>query len=75
MDQGSFIGGERMKVGDLIRAKQMYWMEASGYLLHILSISGEFVGVVILSGPRLGQSHTVHVRKDARDFEVINESR
>ena len=64
-----------MQVGDLIRAKQMYWMEDPGYLLHILSISGEFVGVVILSGPRLGQSHTVHVRDDVREFEVISEGR
>jgi hypothetical protein len=69
-----------MKVGDMIRVKQLKWMDAPGYFLQILSIDEEGnVGIIILSGSRLGQTHTIHPNmlegSPSREFEVISESR
>ena len=62
-----------MNPGDLIRVKKLEYMDAAGYLLHVLSDDGKgTVGVVILSGPHFGKEHVVNVREDAREFEVIS---
>jgi hypothetical protein len=60
-----------MKIGDLVRIKKLEWMDEPGYLLYVLSIEdNNGYGIIILSGPRLGQEHVIHP-DDHREFEVI----
>ena len=64
-----------MKVGDLIRVKQMSWMDYPGYFLYILECKPDG-GVVfmIVSGPHFGREHVAYWGSDRREFEVISES-
>lgn len=65
-----------MKLGDLIRVRQVEWMDSPGFLLHIISEEnhGGF-GIIIMSGPHSGVEHTIYPSLDRREFEVISESR